>query len=97
MGVTSAIVLFAVIWFMVLFILLPVGLRTQGDEGKIVPGTHAASPATLNLRRKFRTVTIVAVLVWAVIAGVIVSGVIGVRDIDFFNRMDERTAGETGG
>ncbi len=32
MGITSALVLFAVIWFMVLFVTLPIGLRTQGDE-----------------------------------------------------------------
>lgn len=96
MGPTSAVVLFAVIWFMVLFVLLPVGLRTQGDEGRIEPGTHAASPAAFDLRRKLRTVTIVAVLLWAAIAGVIVWGGISVRDIDFFNRMDRGRAGETG-
>ncbi|MAY31868.1 MAG: hypothetical protein CMM86_04625, partial [Rhodovulum sp.] len=38
MTITAAIVLFAVIWFMVLFVTLPVRLRTQGDVGEIVPG-----------------------------------------------------------
>ena len=31
MAITSAIVLFAVIWFLVMFITLPIRLRTQGD------------------------------------------------------------------
>ncbi len=35
MGITSALVLFAVIWFMVLFITLPLRLTTQGDVGEI--------------------------------------------------------------
>jgi predicted secreted protein len=87
MGPTSALVLFAVIWFMVLFIALPIGLRTQGDEGEIVPGTMAGSPANLNLKRKLWVVTGVSVVLWVVIAGIILSGVITVRDLDWFGRL----------
>ncbi|SEO04282.1 Predicted secreted protein [Palleronia salina] len=98
MSITSAIVLFAVIWFMVLFILLPVGLRTQGDEGEIVPGTHAGSPARTDMWRKARTVTWVSAILWALIAGFILFSGYGVRDIDWFNRMDPVSeAGETDG
>ncbi|MFQ6549242.1 DUF1467 family protein [Aestuariibius sp. 2305UL40-4] len=87
MGPVSAIVLFAVIWFMILFIVLPLRLTTQGDEGKIVPGTHASAPSDPQLGRKAKIVTIWAALVWAVVAGVIWSGAITVRDFDWFNRM----------
>ena len=87
MGITSALVLFAVIWFMVLFVALPIGLRTQGDEGEIVPGTQAGAPANLNLKRKLRIVTMVSFVLWVVIAGVIFSGAISVRDLDWFGRM----------
>ena len=44
MPITSALVLFAVIWFLTLFIVLPLRLQTQGDVGEIEPGTHAGSP-----------------------------------------------------
>ncbi|PZX19611.1 putative secreted protein [Palleronia aestuarii] len=87
MTITSAIVLFAVIWFMVLFVLLPIGLSTQGDEGEIVPGTHAGSPARIAMKRKALWTTLITTILWLVIAGVIVSGWIGVRDFDWFNRM----------
>lgn len=87
MGITSAIVLFAVIWFMVLFIALPIGLRTQGDEGDVVPGTMAGSPANLNMKRKLWIVTGISAVLWVVIAGVILSGAITVRDLDFFGRL----------
>ena len=86
-GITSAIVLFAVIWFMVLFIALPIGLRTQGDEGDVVPGTMAGSPANLNMKRKLWIVTGISAVLWVVIAGVILSGAITVRDLDFFGRL----------
>ena len=87
MSVTSALVLFAVIWFMVLFITLPLRLKTQGEAGKIVPGTHSGAPAELNLKRLFTIVTAVSLVLWGVIAGVIVSGWIGIHDIDWFGRM----------
>ena len=87
MSITSAIVLFAVIWFMVFLIVIPIRLQTQGDVGKIVPGTHAGSPEVHNLKKKAWITTGVSVVLWIIIAGIILSGVITVRDLDFFNRM----------
>ena len=87
MGITSAIVLFAVIWFMVLFVVLPLRMQTQGDTGEIVPGTHASAPADAQLKRKARITTIWAAGLWVIIAGTILSGAITVRDLDWFDRM----------
>ncbi|MFT5945724.1 MAG: hypothetical protein ACI93B_002265 [Yoonia sp.] len=39
------------------------------------------------MRSKVRLTTIWAVCLWIVIAGTILSGVITVRDLDWFNRM----------
>ncbi|MBS0123878.1 DUF1467 family protein [Thetidibacter halocola] len=89
MGITSALVLYAVIWFMTFLIVIPIRLKTQGDMGKVVPGTHAGSPEVHNLKRKAWITTGVSAVLWAIIAGIIVSGVITVRDLDgwMFNRM----------
>ncbi|MCP3969959.1 MAG: DUF1467 family protein [Rhodobacteraceae bacterium] len=88
MAITSALVLFSVIWFMVLFVVLPLRLETQGDRGEVTPGTQAGAPAELNLGRKFRIVTAVAVVLWAIIAGIIVSGAITICDVDWLSRTD---------
>lgn len=87
MGPVSGIVLFAVIWFLVLFVVLPLRLETQGDRGKIEPGTQAGAPANLDMWKKARVTTYVAVVIWAIVAGVIWSELVTVRDLDFFNRM----------
>ena len=97
MSIISAIVLFAVIWFMVFFIAIPIRLKTQGDVGKIVPGTHAGAPADHQLKKKAWITTFVAFLLWVVIAGVIVSGQLTVRDLDMFNRMGPAPTDETDG
>ncbi|MFQ1700206.1 DUF1467 family protein [Loktanella agnita] len=87
MGPVSALVLLAVIWSMVFFIVLPLRLTTQGDTGEVVPGTHASAPADFNLRKKAKITTLWAVPIWVVIAGVILSGMLSVRDLDWFHRM----------
>jgi predicted secreted protein len=87
MTISAAIVLFAVIWFMVFFVVLPLRMVTQGDAGVIVPGTPQSAPADVQIGRKARITTYWAIGVWCVIAGTIVSGVISVRDIDWFERM----------
>ncbi|KHQ53540.1 DUF1467 family protein [Mameliella alba] len=90
MGITSAIVLFAVIWFMTFLCVIPIRLKTQGDLGDVVPGTHAGSPEVHNLKRKAWITTGIAFVLWAVVASIIVFEVITVRDIDgwMFDRMD---------
>ncbi len=87
MGITSALVLYAVIWFLVMFIALPIRLRTQGDDGEVVPGTQPGAPVNFNVRRTMLIVTGIAFVLWAVIASVILFGGITIRDLDWFGRM----------
>lgn len=87
MSITSALVLFAVIWFLVMFVTLPIGLRTQGDENEVVPGTQAGAPANFRLKRTVIVVTLVTAVLWAVVFTVITSGWISVRDFDVRNVM----------
>lgn len=87
MSITSALVLFAVIWFMVFFIVLPLRLTTQGEAGEIVPGTHASAPADAQIKKRAKITTVVALFLWAIIAGTLLSGYFSVRDIDWFHRM----------
>lgn len=88
MNVVSALVLLAVVWFMTLFVILPIRLETQGDVGEKVEGTHAGSPSSsFSMKRKLKTTTLVALPIWAIIAAVIIWGGITVEDLDMFNRM----------
>ncbi|SDD07521.1 DUF1467 family protein [Ruegeria marina] len=87
MSITSALVLFSVIWFMTFLIVLPIRVRTQGDLGEIVPGTHAGAPEHHYLRRKAWITTGVSAVLWCVIAGIILSGWISVDDINLLKVM----------
>jgi predicted secreted protein len=87
MGPVSGLVLLAVIWTVVFFIVLPLRLETQAEAGEIVPGTHASSPADFDFKGKAKVTTMWAVPIWLVIATVLLSGAVSVRDIDWFERM----------
>ena len=97
MAITSAIVLFAVIWFLTLFVVLPLGLQTQGDLGKVEPGTHSGSPENPQMKKRFLVTTAVALVLWTIVAGSIVGGVFSVRDFDWFNRMATPEVSQTDG
>ena len=88
MTITAAIVLYAVTWFMTMFVTLPVRLRTQGDMGEVVPGTHPGAPANFNVKRTMLIVTAIATTLWLIITGIILSGAITIDDIDWFDRYD---------
>ena len=82
MGVVSGLVLFAVIWSMVFLIALPIRVRTQGDLKDVVPGTHAGAPEHHHLRKKAFWTTIVAAVLWGIIATIILSDWISVKDVE---------------
>ncbi|NNE53314.1 MAG: DUF1467 family protein [Sulfitobacter sp.] len=82
MGITSGLVLYAVIWSLTFLIALPIRVQTQGDLDEIVPGTHAGSPEHHYLRKKAFWTTVVAAVIWAIAATIILSGWISVDDVE---------------
>lgn len=87
MTITAALVLFAAIWFITLFVVLPLGEKSQEEAGDVVPGTPASAPDDPKLKKKAIQVTIVAIALWVPLVALILSGWITIEDIDFFNRL----------
>jgi predicted secreted protein len=86
MGVVTGLVLYAIIWFMTLFVVLQVGVTSQSDAGERVTGTHGSAPVNPQLKRRFLVTSGVAAVIWAVIATIILTGAITIDDIDLFTR-----------
>jgi predicted secreted protein len=83
MAITSAFVLYAVVWSMTFFVALPIRIKTQGDLGVVTPGTPASAPEHHHLKKKAIITTIVATILWGIIFTIIISGVISVSDLDW--------------
>jgi predicted secreted protein len=65
MPVTTAIAIYFLIWWVVLFAVLPFGIRSQHEGGDIAPGTDPGAPAIPNLGRKLVWTTVVSALIFA--------------------------------
>ena len=84
MTITGAIVLYAVTWFMVFFVVLPLRMTAQSDTDSIVPGTPPGAPSQEIVGRKARLTTLIASVLWLLICGIILSGWITIADLDWF-------------
>lgn len=66
MSIFTALAIYFVIWWIVLFAVLPWGVRSQHESGEMAPGTDPGAPALSNIKLKLVWTTIVASLVFAV-------------------------------
>jgi predicted secreted protein len=79
MAISTAIAIYFLIWWIVLFAVLPWGVRAQGDEG--APGTDPGAPLVPHLKAKLGWTTVIATLVFGVCAFVYVNGLITLDDL----------------
>ena len=66
MAWTTAVAIYFLIWWVVLFAVLPWGVRAQGDEG--APGTDPGAPVVHRLKAKLVWTTLVASVIFAICA-----------------------------
>jgi predicted secreted protein len=65
-SLTTAIAIYFLIWWIVLFAILPFGVRPQGEEAP--PGTDPGAPVVPHLMAKLLWTTIVATVVFGLCA-----------------------------
>ncbi|MFD1744016.1 DUF1467 family protein [Rhizobium helianthi] len=63
--ILSAFAVYFIIWWTVLFIVLPIGLRTQADEKDVVLGTVESAPAKFRGGRVVLLTSIFSALIYA--------------------------------
>jgi len=65
-SLTTAIAIYFIIWWTVLFAVLPWGVRSQEESGAVVHGTDPGAPAIPKVWRKLVWTTVVATLVFII-------------------------------
>ena len=60
MNLVSLIAIYFVVWWIVLFAVLPWGMRTQEEEGEVVLGSTHSAPSRPRLLRKALITTLVS-------------------------------------
>lgn len=80
MSLTFGIAIYFIVWWMTLFAVLPFNVRTQDEDGEIVPGTPESAPAKNQMLRIAAINTVIASFVFALVWSIIVFQWI---DLDF--------------
>jgi predicted secreted protein len=81
MSLSFAIAIYFIIWWTVLFAVLPIGVRTQGEEGAVVPGTPESAPAAPRLLRVVLLTTVISALVFAALWALIRYGIVDLNTL----------------
>jgi len=68
--VSGGLALYFVIWWILLFAVLPFGIRSQVETGDVVRGSEPGAPALPALREKAIWTTLVASVVLVIVAAV---------------------------
>lgn len=69
--VSGGTALYFIIWWTLLFAILPFGVRSQAETGEVVRGSEPGAPAAPALREKALWTTLVSAIVLIVVAGVL--------------------------
>jgi predicted secreted protein len=80
--------IYLVIWWTLLFAMLPIGVRTQAEEGEVAPGTAESAPHAPRLLLKMLATTVVSAIVFAAVYAVIELHVITLDGIPFLPRYE---------
>jgi len=64
MSIVFLVAVYFILWWIVLFVVLPFGVRTQGEAGVVVPGTPESAPTEFSLGRVMLATTVVSAIVF---------------------------------
>jgi predicted secreted protein len=82
---TTIAAIYFVAWWIVLFAILPWGVRAQTEDGDIVPGTDPGAPALPNLLVKIVWTTVVTTVLFVAVYYVFALGYLTIEGMaDFF-------------
>lgn len=90
MSLVGGLAIFGIIWWVVLFAVLPFGVRTHEEAGEAgVPGAAESAPVRPQLLRKIAITTGVAVAVWLVVFVLLEFRPIALDDVPFLPRFGD--------
>lgn len=65
MSIVTALAIYFIVWWLVLFAVLPWGVRSQQESGAVVPGSDPGAPRLPRLLLKLLSTTLISIAVFA--------------------------------
>tara|TARA_B100001063_G_C16651120_1_gene496040 strand:+ start:329 stop:583 length:255 start_codon:yes stop_codon:yes gene_type:complete len=81
MGITGSLIIFVLIWWIVFFSVLPVGIRSEKKIFKeSLEGNDIGAPKNPNIAKKFIITTLITTILYLAIYYVVTNGYFNLRD-----------------
>ena len=64
-SISTAFAIYFVLWWIVLFLTLPFGVRSQHEDGEGAPGTDPGAPIVSHMGRKLIWTTVISAIIFA--------------------------------
>jgi predicted secreted protein len=90
MSISSAIVLYCVIWAILFYMINPLWQTSQSEDGEVTPGTPASAPVDAMVRKKAIITTVIATVLFALAYSTIEFGWITLDDVTFIELPSQR-------
>ncbi len=90
MSISSAIVLYCVIWAILFYMINPLWQTSQSEDGEVVPGTPGSAPVDAMLRKKAIVTTAIASALFVLAYSTIEFGWITLDDVSFIELPSQR-------
>jgi predicted secreted protein len=82
MAWTTAAAIYFVLWWVVLFVVLPFGIRNPDEAGEVVaPGHDPGAPTVVALGKKLIWTTIVSAIIFAVCSALYIYRIVTLDDL----------------
>lgn len=83
MSVVTVLAFYFILWWLTFFIILPIGVVTQGEANDVTLGTTESAPARPMILRKMAATTVASALILGLIYLVVEVTGFSMRDIPF--------------
>lgn len=88
MSLPLAIATYVISWWLVFFVILPTGIKTQGESGEIIRGTPGSAPINHRLQVKLLVTTLISGILFAAFYYSMENNVIDLDSIPFLPRFE---------
>ena len=78
-NLATAFAIYFVLWWIVLFLTLPFGVRSQHEDGEGAPGTDPGAPVMARMGRKLIWTTVISAVIFGIAMWAYYAGYLGIE------------------
>ena len=75
-SIVFAVAVYFIVWWLTLFIILPIGIESQAEKGRVTRGSERSAPAKPVMLKKVLLTTLVSAVIFGTLYGLWQAGIL---------------------